>query len=236
LIIFSPICMVSSSLCYNRYSNIIFIYLSLQFERLKKKSKGFITRGKILEQKIARCAWVTKGHALYESYHDNEWGVPVYEDTKHFELLVLESAQAGLSFRTILEKREGYRVAFANFDPKIVASFDEKKVLELMLFPGIIRNKKKIQAAIVNAQKFCDVQKEHGSFNSYVWAFVQGRPIRNQWDTYAQIPKETPESKALYTDLKKRGFSFLGKITTYAYMQAAGLVFDHTTDCFCCRK
>lgn len=186
-----------------------------------------------MQETITRCPWVIKGDTLYESYHDLEWGVPIHDDRKHFELLILESAQAGLSWRTVLGRREGYRKAFADFNPAIVAQFGEEEVKTLMTYPDIIRHEKKIRSAISNAKRFCLLQKEYGSFDAYIWQFVNGKTLYNKWKNLKEIPSQTEESKALSLDLKKRGFSFVGPTTMYAYMQAAGLVFDHTTDCFC---
>jgi DNA-3-methyladenine glycosylase I len=179
-----------------------------------------------------RCPWVTVGNKLYEDYHDKEWGVPVDDDHKHFEFLVLEGAQAGLSWLTILKRREGYRQAFANFNPQIVAKYDEHNIAELLINEGIIRNRLKILSAINNAQRFLEVQAEFGSFNTYVWQFVGGSPIQNEWKNFKEIPAETQESKALSHDLKKRKFNFVGSTIIYAYMQATGLVNDHIHDCF----
>lgn len=180
-----------------------------------------------------RCSWVIEGNTLYEAYHDTEWGVPVHDDRTHFEFLILEGAQAGLSWITILKRREGYRKAFANFDPEIVALYDDTKVQELMQDEGIIRNKLKILSCIKNAKLFLEIQKEFGSFDKYIWGFVGGRPIQHHFNSIKELPAETDESKALSKDLKKRGFSFVGPTVMYAYMQATGLVNDHTKDCFC---
>lgn len=182
---------------------------------------------------IKRCFWVTPNCPLYEKYHDLEWGVPVYDDRKHFEFLILESAQAGLSWLTILRRREGYKKAFANFDPEKVALFTEEKILELMVNPEIIRNQKKIRAAVNNAKLFLLIQKEFGSFTKYIWGFVNNKQLRNRPKTPQDVPTETEEAKALAKDLKKRGFTFLGPKIIYAHMQATGLVNDHTEDCFC---
>ncbi|MBS4167984.1 DNA-3-methyladenine glycosylase I [Parachlamydia sp. AcF125] len=183
-------------------------------------------------QNKRRCQWVTEGHLLYENYHDTEWGVPLHDDCKHFEFLILEGAQAGLSWLAILKRRENYRKAFANFNPRKVAAYDEKQIAALMNNEGIIRNRLKIEAAIKNAQLFLDIQKEFGSFDTYVWKFVGGAPIQNRWASLQEIPIETPHSQALSRDLKKRGFKFVGPTIMYAHMQAIGLVNDHTTDCF----
>ena len=178
-----------------------------------------------------RCGWVGN-KPYFTPYHDEEWGVPVHDDRRHFEMLILEGAQAGLSWSTILLRREGYRRAFAGFDPAKVARFNAKKQAALLQDPGIIRNRLKIASAITNAQAFLKVQKEWGSFNTYVWTFVGKRPKINNWKDMSQVPATTPESDALSKDLKKRGFTFVGSTVIYAHMQAAGLVNDHTTDCF----
>ncbi|HSX03665.1 MAG TPA: DNA-3-methyladenine glycosylase I [Rhabdochlamydiaceae bacterium] len=183
-----------------------------------------------------RCKWAKSGNSLYEKYHDTEWGIPVHDDRKHFEFLILEGAQAGLSWITILKRREGYRRAFAQFDPKKVAKFNAAKIKELLADEGIIRNKLKIESAINNAKLFLQIQKDFGSFDHYVWQFVGGNPIQNSWETIQQVPAETKESKALSSDLRKRGFKFVGPTVMYAYMQATGLVNDHTMDCFCHSK
>ncbi|HPA35417.1 MAG TPA: DNA-3-methyladenine glycosylase I [Chitinophagales bacterium] len=177
-----------------------------------------------------RCSWCV-GKPLYEQYHDEEWGVPVYDDRKQFEFLVLESAQAGLSWWTILQRRENYRKAFANFDYKKVARFDAAKVEELMQDAGIIRNRAKIEATIVNARQLMAIQKEFGSFSNYIWSFVGGQPKINQCKTLKEVVATSPESDALAKDMKKRGFKFLGSTTLYAHMQATGLVNDHVQDC-----
>lgn len=182
------------------------------------------------EQK--RCQWVDLEDPLYIKYHDDEWGVPVHDDRKQFEFLILEGAQAGLSWQTILKRRESYREAFAGFDPEKVARFDVKKAEILLTNPGIIRNKLKIASAIKNAKLFLDIQKEFGSFNKYIWQFVNGRPIKNSWQSIKEIPAVTDISKQLSADLKKRGFNFVGPTIMYAHMQAVGLVNDHTVDCF----
>lgn len=180
---------------------------------------------------LNRCPWCL-GFADYITYHDTEWGVPVYDDRVHFEFLVLESAQAGLSWATILKKREGYKRAFADFDYQIVAEFPEAYVQELLQDSSIIRNEQKIRAAINNAQKFMEVQKEFGSFSKYIWTFVGGKPIQNVPKSMADVKATAPESDQLAKDLKKRGFKFLGSTTIYAHMQATGLVNDHLDSCF----
>ncbi len=179
-----------------------------------------------------RCPWVIPGNTLYEAYHDTEWGIPVHEDSKHFELLTLESAQSGLSWITILKKREGYRQAFADFDPKIVASFTEDQIEALLYNENIVRNIRKIRSTICNARAFLLVQEVFGSFDRYVWGFVQHKSKKTVWATIDDIPKQTQDSQDLCQDLKKRGFSFLGPVTLYSYMQAAGLVCDHTKECY----
>lgn len=178
-----------------------------------------------------RCRWVgLKPHLI--RYHDDEWGAPVHDDRKHFEMLVLEGAQAGLTWETILLRREGYRKAFAGFDPALVARFTTRKKAALMKEAGIIRNQLKIEAAVTNAQAFLAVQKEFGSFDRYVWRFVDGMAKINRWKNQKEIPATTAESDALSKDLKKRGFRFVGSTIIYAYMQAVGLVNDHTYECF----
>jgi DNA-3-methyladenine glycosylase I len=165
-------------------------------------------------------------------YHDLEWGVPIHDDRKHFEFLVLEAAQAGLSWSTILNKREGYRRAFSDFDPEKVARYTEKQIEKLILDPGIIRNRMKIEAAVGNARVFLAVQKEFGSFDAYSWQFVEGRPKVNRWKTTAEVPATSPESDAFSKDLKQRGFRFTGSTIIYAHMQAVGMVNDHLVGCF----
>jgi DNA-3-methyladenine glycosylase I len=179
-----------------------------------------------------RCGWVPINDPLYTAYHDKEWGTPIHEDKKIFEFLVLESAQAGLAWITVLRKRENYRKAFAEFDPTKVASFTEKDILNLLTDKGIIRNKAKITAAVNNAKKFIEVQKEFGSFNKYIWGFVQGKPIINKWTESKQIPAKTELAEKIAKDMKTRGFNFLGPTIIYSHMQATGMVDDHTTDCF----
>ncbi len=180
---------------------------------------------------LSRCPWCL-GFSEYVQYHDTEWGVPVWDDRVHFEFLILESAQAGLSWATILKKREGYRRAFADFDYKEVAEFPESYVQELLLDPGIIRNVLKIRAAINNARCFMKVQEEFGSFSNYIWGFVGGKPKQNKLESMKEITPTTTESDLLAKDLKKRGFKFLGSTTVYAHMQATGLVNDHLESCF----
>jgi len=179
-----------------------------------------------------RCPWVDLDKADYIAYHDDEWGVPLHDDQQLFEFLTLESAQAGLSWYTVLRKRDNYRKAFAQFDPEKVARFTEKKVEALLQNPGIIRNRLKVNAAVSNARLFLDIQEEFGSFDAYIWRFVGGDPIVNELRTLADYPATSPESDALSKDLKKRGFKFVGSTIVYAHMQATGMVNDHALDCF----
>ncbi len=179
-----------------------------------------------------RCDWVEGQFSEYIKYHDEEWGVPVHEDKKHFEFLILEGAQAGLSWSTVLKKREGYRKAFANFDVVEVAKFDDAKLESLLLDKGIVRNRLKVFSAVTNAENFIKIQEEFGSFDSYIWSFVKGKPIVNKWKKMTDVPATTKESDALSKDLKKRGLKFIGSTIIYAHMQACGLVNDHTVDCF----
>ncbi|MHB8790800.1 MAG: DNA-3-methyladenine glycosylase I [Desulfobulbaceae bacterium] len=180
---------------------------------------------------LTRCAWAGSD-PLYLAYHDSEWGVPVFEDRRLFEFLTLEGAQAGLSWLTILRKREAYRSAFAGFDPEAVARFDDAKMKELLADPGIVRNRLKVESTITNARAFLAIQEEFGSFAAYQWRFVNGRPLQNRWRTIREVPASTPISDALSRDLKKRGFRFVGSTICYAHMQAVGMVNDHTVDCF----
>jgi DNA-3-methyladenine glycosylase I len=165
-------------------------------------------------------------------YHDTEWGLPVHDDFKWFEHIILDGAQAGLSWKTILHRREGYRRAFAGFDPTRVAAFDENEIARLMNDPGIIRNRLKIRSAVTNARAFLRIQDEFGSFDNYIWGFSGGEPVINRWESLKDIPARTPLSDAVSKDLKKRGFTFVGSTICYAFMQAAGIVNDHLTDCF----
>lgn len=178
-----------------------------------------------------RCPWSTSD-PLYLQYHDREWGVPVHDDRKLFEMLLLEGAQAGLSWITILKKRENYRKAFDGFNAEAVARYDQRKVRQLLSDEGIVRNRLKIEGAIKNARAFIEVQREFGSFDRYIWRFVDGRPIVNSWKSLKQIPAETPLSDTISKELKKRGFAFVGSTICYAFMQAVGIVNDHTTGCF----
>ncbi|NJL27068.1 MAG: DNA-3-methyladenine glycosylase I [Thermoanaerobaculia bacterium] len=178
-----------------------------------------------------RCGWAGDD-PLYVEYHDHQWGVPVHDDRLLFEMLVLEGAQAGLSWLTILRKRENYRRVFDGFDPKKVAAYDEKKLAELLADPGIVRNRLKIESAIRNARAFLRVQEEHGSFDAFVWRFVGGKPKRNAWKSLAEVPPKTPESDAMSRELKRLGFNFVGSTICYAFMQAVGMVDDHLVGCF----
>jgi DNA-3-methyladenine glycosylase I len=179
-----------------------------------------------------RCAWLDLTKDDYVAYHDLEWGLPVHDDRVLFEFIILEGAQAGLSWYTVLRKRESYREAFDGFDPEIIARYDEAKIAELLSNPGIIRNKQKVNAAIGNAKSFLDVRREFGSFDSYLWTFVGGKPKLNSFKNYSDIPATTPESDAMSKDLRERGFKFVGSTICYAHMQGTGMVNDHTTDCF----
>lgn len=179
-----------------------------------------------------RCDWCEGTFDEYVRYHDEEWGVPVHDDKTQFEFLILESAQAGLSWSTILKKREGYREEFANFKVEKVARFDEEKIQSMLQNPGIVRNELKIRSAISNAQKFIEIQQEFGSFNKYIWSFVDGEPIINHWKKIKDVPATTHESDILSKDLKKRGFKFVGSTIMYAHMQAVGMVNDHLVSCF----
>jgi DNA-3-methyladenine glycosylase I len=178
-----------------------------------------------------RCAWVGDD-PLYIAYHDTEWGAPVHDDRTLFEFLILEGAQAGLSWSTILKKRDNYRAAFDNFDPATVAAYNADKLAALLADPGIVRNRLKVHSAVQNAQAFLRVQAEFGSFDAYMWGFVNGRPLQNAWRSLAEIPAATELSRAISKDLRKRGFNFVGPTIVYAFMQAVGLVNDHTVDCF----
>ena len=180
---------------------------------------------------ISRCQWAGSD-PLYVAYHDQEWGVPVFDDRLLFEFLILEGAQAGLSWSTILNKRENYRAAFDNFDPQIVAAYDDEKIAELLANPGIVRNRLKVNAAVKNALAFLAVQAEFGSFATYIWQFVGGQPKQNAWRSMSEVPAETDESRLMSKDLKRRGFTFVGPTICYAFMQAVGMVNDHTVDCF----
>jgi DNA-3-methyladenine glycosylase I len=183
------------------------------------------------EKNPKRCDWCL-GSELYMAYHDTEWGVPVYDDRKQFEFLVLESAQAGLSWITILKKRENYRRAYDGFDPARVARYGEAKKKKLLADAGIVRNRLKIEASITNARKFLDIQKEFGSFSAYIWGFTGGKQVKGKWKTLSQLPARTELSDRVAGDLKKRGFRFLGSVIMYSHMQATGIVNDHLVGCF----
>jgi len=182
--------------------------------------------------RVKRCAWAEQGDDLYLRYHDKEWGVPVHSDRKHFEFLVLEGAQAGLSWATVLKKREAYRKAFAGFDPRKVAAFGERDIQSLLKNEGIVRNRLKIRAAVTNARAFLDLQEEYGSFDAYIWRFVDGKPLQNRWKKMSDVPPNSPRSDVLSRDLKRRGFKFVGSTIVYSHMQATGLVNDHLVSCF----
>jgi DNA-3-methyladenine glycosylase I len=185
-----------------------------------------------MPRKVNRCKWAEGTSLGYIEYHDKEWGVPVFDDRVQFEFLILEGAQAGLSWSTILNKREGYRKAFADFDYVKVARFTEKRIEKLLLDPGIVRNRLKVRSAVTNARAFIAVQKEFGTFSEYIWGFVGGKPVQNAHKKDGDVPATSPESDALSKDLKKRGFKFVGSTIIYAHMQATGMVNDHVTSCF----
>ena len=180
---------------------------------------------------LQRCAWAL-GSELEQNYHDNEWGVPLHDDRKFFEFITLEGAQAGLSWATILKKRENYRKLFADFDVEIIARYNKSKIQALLNNPGIIRNRLKVESTISNARAFIEIQHEFGSFDAYIWQFTDGKPVVNRWKTVQHIPASTEISDAMAKDLKKRGFRFVGSTICYAFMQATGMVNDHTVDCF----
>ncbi|MEI7580963.1 MAG: DNA-3-methyladenine glycosylase I [bacterium] len=179
-----------------------------------------------------RCPWANPQNPLYIQYHDTEWGVPVHDDRTHFEFLILEGAQAGLSWETVLNKRATYKTIFYNFDPALVAAMTDEELAAALQNPGIIRNRLKVYATRTNAQVFLSIQKEFGSFDAYIWKFVGGTPRRNHWNSLAEVPASTPESDALAKDLKKRGMTFVGTTIMYAHMQAVGLVNDHLISCW----
>jgi DNA-3-methyladenine glycosylase I len=185
---------------------------------------------KVIELQPVRCRWATGEQMI--RYHDEEWGVPVHDDRTLFEFLILEGAQAGLSWSTILNKRDNYRRAFDHFDPRHIAQYDKRKIRQLLADPGIVRNKLKISAAIQNAKAFLQVQEEFGSFDRYIWRFVGGKPVVNQWKSHRTVPAKTTASDAMSKDLMRRGFKFVGSTICYAFMQAVGMVNDHATDCF----
>ena len=181
---------------------------------------------------LPRCEWVRGGNALYFQYHDREWGAPVRDEVRHFEFLLLEGAQAGLSWATILNKRENYRRAFAGFDPEKVARFTPAKIAALLQNPGVVRNRLKVESAVANARAFLETAAEFGSFDAYAWRFVGGRPRQNRFRRMSEVPASTPESEAMSRDLKRRGFRFVGPTIVYAHMQATGMVNDHEVGCF----
>ena len=185
-----------------------------------------------MSKKLTRCRWAEGVNLAYIEYHDKEWGVPVWDDRKQFEFLILEGAQAGLSWSTILNKREGYRRLFADFDPQKVARFTDKRVQKILLDAAIVRNRLKVKSAVSNAKAFLTVQQEFGTFCEYIWGFVDGRPVRNRFRKDADVPATSPQSDALSKDLKQRGFKFVGSTIIYAHMQATGMVNDHVTQCF----
>ncbi|MEE9258325.1 MAG: DNA-3-methyladenine glycosylase I [Nitrospinaceae bacterium] len=182
-----------------------------------------------------RCSWAGDNPLMID-YHDREWGQPMYDDRKLFEFLILEGAQAGLSWETILKKRENYRKAFDRFDPLKISKYNKSRVKRLLADPGIVRNRLKVESTISNAKHFLAVKKEFGTFRKYIWSFVDGRPIKNRFKSLSEIPAQTSESEAMSKDLKKRGFRFVGPTICYAFMQAVGMVNDHTVDCFRCRE
>jgi DNA-3-methyladenine glycosylase I len=184
-----------------------------------------------MKSSLSRCGWC-QGDALYEAYHDKEWGVPLYDDNALFEFLILETFQAGLSWITILRKRENFRKAFDNFNYNRIANYSENKIIELLNDKGIIRNKLKIKATVTNAQAFLKVQNDFGSFSNYMWSFTNGKPIINSYNDYREVPANTPLSDLISADLKKRGFKFVGSTVVYAHMQATGMVNDHEVSCF----
>ncbi len=179
-----------------------------------------------------RCPWAEAGDELMRRYHDEQWGVPVHDDRELFEMLVLEGAQAGLNWSTILAKRENYRKAFSGFDPRKVSAFGKEDVRRLLADEGIVRNRLKVESAVSNAKALLDVKGEHGSFDSYIWSFVGGRPLMNNWTRLDQIPASIPEAESMSRDMRKRGFRFVGPTICYAFMEAVGMVNDHLVDCF----
>jgi len=185
-----------------------------------------------MSKKATRCRWAEGVNLAYIEYHDKEWGVPVWDDRKQFEFLILEGAQAGLSWSTILNKRDGYRRLFVDFDPQKVARFTDKRVQKILLDAAIVRNRLKVQSAVTNAQAFLKVQQEFGTFCDYIWGFVDGQPVQNRFRKDADVPATSPQSDALSKDLKQRGFKFVGSTIVYAHMQATGMVNDHVTRCF----
>jgi DNA-3-methyladenine glycosylase I len=185
----------------------------------------------IIKKNVSRCAWVSS-EPIYIDYHDHEWGVPVYDDRLLFEFLILEGAQAGLNWLTILKKRNNYRTCFDYFDPYKIVAYDKKKIAALLANPGIIRNKLKVNSVVENAKAYLRVKKEWGTFADYIWQFVAGKPVQNHWKSYKQVPTQTSISEQMAKDLKKREFKFVGSTICYAFMQAVGMVNDHTINCF----
>lgn len=185
-----------------------------------------------MTSELLRCEW-SGNDALYIKYHDKEWGIPVYTDRKLFEMLILEGAQAGLSWITILRKREHYRKVFDRFDPKKIVKYNKSKINALLQDPGIVRNRLKVESTVSNAQCFLDIREEYGTFSKFIWQFVDGEPVQNKWRYMKQVPVTTKQSDAMSKALKKKGFKFIGSTICYAYMQAVGMVNDHTTDCHC---
>ncbi len=183
-----------------------------------------------------RCTWATDGSPLEQHYHDKEWGRPVHDDRLLFEFLILEGAQAGLSWSTILHKRDGYRKAFDHFDATKIAAYDDEKIAALLNNPEIVRNKLKVNSTVTNARLFLEIQESFGSFDDYIWQFTHGRTLQNHWSESSEVPASSAESDRMSKDMKKRGFKFIGTTICYAYMQAVGMVNDHTTDCFCYQK
>jgi DNA-3-methyladenine glycosylase I len=197
-----------------------------------KVTTGTLVTDKVMSMKIKRCKWAGETSLAYIEYHDKEWGVPVRDDRTQFEFLILEGAQAGLSWSTILNKRDGYRKNFADFDPQKVARFTRKRIEKILLDPGIVRNKLKVNSVVTNAKVFLDVQEEYDGFCNYIWQFVGGKPKQNRFRSMADMPATSDESDALSKDMKRRGFKFVGSTILYAHMQATGLVNDHVTSCF----
>ncbi len=215
------VCLVSKKL-----SIISDFYISLVLNKIHSP------KGSQMKKNLKRCGWVDLRNNLYIDYHDNDWGVPVYDDRLLFEMLILEGAQAGLSWATILKKRENYKKAFDNFEPSLVAKYDEKKIEELLNNKGIVRNRLKVSSAVKNARAFLEIQKEFGSFSKYIWSFTDGKIIQNSFDDYREAPTKTELSDTISKDLKKRGMNFVGSTIIYSYLQAVGIVNDHETSCF----
>lgn len=207
------------------------LYLNRSFSLHPDSKRILLPNWKLMQKELIRCAWCNSSE-LYQKYHDEEWGVPVYDDQKLFEFLLLETFQAGLSWITILNKRENFRKAFDNFDYKKIANYSEDKIQELLLDAGIIRNKLKVYSAVSNAIAFMKIQEEFGSFSKYIWGFVHGKPIINNRKSLSEVQATTPLSDSISKDLKKRGFKFVGSTVIYAHMQATGMVDDHVADCW----